>query len=440
MGRKMKCICFLIAVMAILAGCTVQTMEEMYRLPRRSEEYNDLQKAIDSAMSGLEYSAPLSGENQQTVQIADIDGDGQDEYLLFAKGNHEKPLRILVFRDVGDTFVNTDTIECNGSFFDQVEYVNMDGRDGVEIVVGRQLNDQVMRSVSIYSVVDGEVTQHVSVNYSKFLTADLDGDGLSELFLLRPGQTENDNGVAELYSMKSGTMERYKEVNLSQPVDKLKRIIVGKMDGGKTGVYVASAVGDTALMTDIYTVIDQELVNVTLSNESGTGVRTMRNFYIYADDIDNDGVVELPSLITMQPMSGTIGGDAHHLIRWYAMSPTGAEIDKMYTYHNFVDEWYLQLDSQLAPRLVAVNRGYQTELYLWDKAYKHTEKILTVFTFSGQNKNEQGLSENRFVLHRTDSVVYAALLEDAAAKYGLTRESVVYSFRMIQQDWKTGET
>ena len=439
-AKRIKYMCLLIALVVLLAGCTVRTMEEMYRLPKRSEDYNDLQAAIDSAMSGLDYSAPLTGENQQTVQLADLDGDGENEYLLFAKGSQEKPLRILVFRNIEDTFVNTNTIECNGSFFDQVEYVNMDDRGGVELVVGRQLNDQVIRSVSVYSLADGEITQLVSVNYTKFLTADLDGDDLAELFLLRPGQTETDNGVAELYSMKNGAMERYNEVNLSQPADKLKRIIVGKLNGGKTAVYVASAVGDTALMTDVYTLIDQKLANVTLSNESGTSIQTMRNFYVYADDIDNDGEVELPSLINMQPLAGMIDADMHHLIRWYAMTPTGVEIDKMHTYHNFVGGWYMQLDSQLAPRLVVLNLGNQTEFLLWDETYRTTEKIMTVFTFTGQSRNEQGLTQDRFVLHKTDFVVYAALLEDAASDYGFTQESVVYSFRMIQQDWKTGET
>ena len=440
MGKKTKYLCLLLAVMIILAGCTARTMEEMYRLPKRSEDYNDLQAAIDTAMVDLDYSAPLTGENQQTVQLADLDGDGQNEYLLFAKGSQEKPLRILVFRNVHGTFVNTNTIDCNGASFDQVEYVDMDGRGGVEIVVGRQLSDQVIRSVSVYTLVDGEISQLVSVNYTKFLTADMDGDNLAELFLLRPGLTETDNGVAELYSMKSGMMERYNEVNLSQPADKLKRIIVGKLDGGKTAVYVASAVGDTALMTDVYTLIDQKLANVTLSNESGTSVQTMRNFYVYADDIDNDGVVELPSLITMRPLAGMMSADIHHLIRWYAMTPSGEEIDKMHTYHNFVGGWYVQLGSQWASRLVVLNIGYQTEFYLWDEAYQTTQKLLTIYTFTGQSREEQGLTKERFILHKTDSVVYAARLEDVAADYGLTWETVVYSFRMIQQDWKTGET
>jgi hypothetical protein len=437
---RSKALLILICVAMLLGGCAVTTVEELYQLPKRSRDYNDLQSAIDSAMGDLSYSAPLSGENQQNVQMADLDGDGDQEYLLFAKSTHEKPMRILVFQEIDGTFVNVDTVECNGTAFDQVEYVNMDNRDGVEVIVGRQLSDQVIRSASVYTYTADGLVQMVSVNYTKFLTTDLNGDGASELFLLRPGLTETDNGVAELYSMQNGSMERYNEVAMSQPADKLKRIIVGKLVGGKAAVYVASIVGDTALITDVYTIQDQKLVNVTLSNESGTSVQTMRNFYVYADDVDKDGVVELPSLITMHPLPGMMSADMHHLVRWYAMTPDGDEVDKMSTYHNFVGGWYLQVSSQWAQRLVVLHQGYQTEFYIWNEDFSSTQKLMTVYAFTGQNREEQGLSEGRFTLQKTDSVVYAALLEEVASQYELTQENVVYCFRLIQQNWKTGET
>ncbi len=440
MKRKLILICLLLVAVLVLFGCSMRTAEDLYRIPKRSQDYNDLQAAIDSAMTDLSYCAPLSGENRQTVQTVDLDGDGEEEYLLFAKGTHEKPLRILVFSNINDSYVNIATVECNGTAFDHVEYVDMDDRAGKEIVVGRQLSDQVIRSASVYTLLQDEMVQLVSVNYTKLLTTDLDGDTYAELFLLRPGQTETDNGVAELYSMKNGSMERYNEVVMSQPADKLKRIIVGKLDGGKSAVYIASAVGDSALITDVYTVLDNKLANVTLSSDSGTSVQTMRNFYVYADDIDNDGVVELPYLITMKPIPDVMGTDMHHLIRWYAMTSGGTVVDKMYTFHNFVGGWYVQLDSEWATRIAVLNQGNQFEFFLWDEEYKTRSKLMTLFAFTGQNREEQSLAEGRFLLHKTDSVAYAAHLEEPATEYGLTQEDVINSFRLIQQDWKTGET
>ena len=70
MKRILKLTVWFLAAAMLLSGCALRTVEDMYRVPRRSESYNNLQAAMDLAMDGLEYAAPLTGENQQTVQTA----------------------------------------------------------------------------------------------------------------------------------------------------------------------------------------------------------------------------------------------------------------------------------------------------------------------------------------------------------------------------------
>ena len=156
MKRRILQIFVLLLTALLFTGCTPLTVAEMYAIPKRSEEYAHLQSAIDMAMAGLSYSAPISGENQQTVQMADLDGDGVEEYLVFAKGNTEKPLQILIFSQTEEGKCQIMTvIESNGSAFEQVEYVEIDHTPGCEIVVGRQVSDQLMGNVSIYSFKNG---------------------------------------------------------------------------------------------------------------------------------------------------------------------------------------------------------------------------------------------------------------------------------------------
>ena len=440
MRKEIKCVCLLLLTALLLSGC-MRTVDEMYYPPKRSEDYNDLQSAIDSAMSGLEYCAPLSGENQQAVQNADLNGDGIQEYLLFAKGNSEHPLRILVFQEIDEAYVHVQTIESAGAAFEQVEYAKMNDTGGVEIVVGSQVADEVMRSVTVYTFSqDMKVSALVTTNYTRFLTVDLDSDGLTELFVLRPGQTDADNGIAELYGIDNGIMERSNEMNMSESVDHLKRIIVGKLHDGEPAVYVASSVGDTALITDVYAHINGMLENISFSNESGTSVMTLRNYYVYADDIDNDGVVELPDLITMKPMAGGGSTGRHDLIRWYAMKADGSEMDKMYTYHNYVGGWYLELDSRWASELTVIQTGNDYEFHLWNDSFMDTKKILTISAQRGQERDDQVGSDNKFVLYATESQTFWATLAEEAYDYGITQDLIIKRFHLIQRDWKTGET
>lgn len=434
--KRILCLCL---SALLLAGCSVQTVDQMYQLPKRSEDYSNLQSVMDEAMAGLSFCAPVAGDNQQSVQMADIDGDKEQEYLVFAKGNAEQPLRILVFDRVDNVFVHTDTVKSNGAAFDQVEYIQMDDTPGLEMVVGRQVSDQLARSVSVYTFAGGTGEQILSANYRKYVTVDLDSDGYTELFVLRSGQTEADNGIAELYSIRDGVMERSNEATLSQPADRLKRILVGKLHDKRTAVYVASTVEDSSLITDVYTQLDDHLTNVSLSQSSGSSDQTFRNYYVYADDMDDDGVVELPQLRTMVPMGDENAAGRSDLICWYAMASNGQTHNKLYTYYDSVGGWYLEIDSDLIPRITVQCTANAFHFYLWNEGYTETEALFTIYILTGQNHEEQSGEEERIVLMGTDTVTYAASLSPAAANYGITQQTLLRSFSLIHRDWNSGE-
>lgn len=436
--KKSIIVALTICLVLTLAGCSFRTVDQMYCLPKRSQAYDQLQLQLDHAMQGRTYCAPLSGENQQTVQLADLDGDGEKEYLLFCL-SADSLLQILIFDAVGEGYELRDTIEGHGYAFDRVEYVQMDDRPGLELIVGKQLSDQVLRVVSVYTFANGEAKQLLSTNYTRFLTSDLDGDDIGELLVLRPGQADTDNGIAELYAMKDGNMERYNEAPMSEPVDKLKRIIPGKLHGGQNAVFVASSVAESAIITDVYALLNGQLINVSLSNESGTSVQTLRNYYVYAEDIDSDGEVELPDLITMMPLDEGSTAQQQYLIRWYAMANNGAEKDKVYTYHNYLGGWYLQLEKSWADRISvrAEEGGYG--FYLWDETFSQAQKIFSIYELTGQNREEQAMKDNRFVLHRSESILYCARLEVASGSINISQEDMVDSFALIHQQWNTGE-
>ena len=212
---RRKLIGLILFVSALCCGCQMRTVDQMYVPPERSEDFKSLQTVINNAMTGMEYSAPISGDNQQIVQMKDLDGDQVPECLLFTKGGEERPLHILIFSQRGEEYVHADTIDVVGTAFEKVEYAQIDGKGGVEIVVGSQVSDRVSRSVSVFSLSGGEAEQLVTADYVNFLTVDLDANNRSELLVLRSGPTETDRGIAELFSVRDGIMERSVEVSMS---------------------------------------------------------------------------------------------------------------------------------------------------------------------------------------------------------------------------------
>ena len=438
--KRIVALLVLLATVLALSGCVTMTVDQMYALPKRSTKFNNLQTAIDSAMTGLDYAAPVSGENQQTVQMADLNGDGEDEYLLFARGTGEKPLQILIFGRSDDSYTLLETIESLGSAFQLVEYVNMDDKPGVELIVGRSVADQVMGAVAVYTFSGGQAEQLMSVSHREFVTADLDSNGLAELMVISDGASENSNAVAFLYSYQGGTMVRSGEVNLSAPAANVKRIMVSGLSGGVSAVYVASAVEESAIITDVFALKDGQFTNVSFSNDSGTSVQTLRNYYVYADDIDDDGELELPSLITMTGAHQRSGAGMQYLIRWYTMTIDGGEVDKMHTFHNYDGGWYFILDSDQAHRTLVTQESSTYAFYLWDESFTNAQKLLTIYALTGSDREEAALADGRFILHRGDGVIYCAKMEEIVAQNGITQEDLIDHFRLIQLEWKTGET
>lgn len=437
MDRKRIWIGLLFVVTILLTGCNMRTVDQMYALPKRSEGYLNLQTAMDSAMSGLEYHAPISGDHQQPVQLVDLDGDGNEECLVFARGSGEKPLKILIFTQVQDEYVLVDTLENNGTAFDQVQYVNFTGRDGLDIVIGRQVSEQVVRPVSVYTMVDGKMVQLLTTQYTRFVSTDLDGNEQNELMILRPGDDPAANGIAELYSFNEGVLERSQEVTMSEPADRIKRIMISRLNDGPAAVYVASDVKGTAIITDVYALLNGTFTNVSLSNESDTSVQTLRNYYVYADDLDKDGILELPDLIPLANPDNIVNSN-QYLIRWYAMNSDGTEVDKLHTYHSFTGGWFLELSSQIAGSVSVNQFGNSYEFSVMNETGT-LSKLMTVYVFTGQEREEQAISDNRFVLYRNESTVYAAHLEVASAVYNMTQETLINAFHLITQDPINGE-
>ena len=437
--RILICIAGLLTAL-LLCGCSMTTVEELYTPPKRSAEYEKLQQAIDAAMVDMEYSSPLSGENRQTVQMADLDGDGTDEYLVFAKDNSENPMKVLIFSSLDGEFRLLQVIESRGSDFDQVEYLEMDDIPGAELVIGRRLSEALPRSVSVYSFSDGTARQLLSVSYTKMVPVDLDSDRMTELMVIAPGESDEENAVAALYDWNEGNITRSLQASMSESTDHIKRIMVSKLRKNVPAVYVASSVDGNAIITDVFALKQGKFTNVSFSNDSGTSVQTLRNYYIYAVDIDHDGILELPDLIDMKPVENTWMASNQKLIRWYAMGIDGVEEDKMYTFHNFDGGWYLHLDKFLTPRISVIRKDSSYVFYLWDEAYTSAEPLMTVYSLTGADREEEAATQGYYVLHRAEGVLYALNTEAITMELGLLPEALAENFHLIQVDWKNGET
>lgn len=430
MRNLCKFILMTLVLAALLSGCSMPTVDELYCLPKRSNSDSNLQEVIDEEMDGLQYSAPISGTNQQTVQAADLDGDGKDEYLLFAKDASERPLKILIFSEVAVGYVLMDTIEGYGFAFEFVDYADVDDRPGLEIIVGRQVSDQVVRSVSVYRFTSGFSRQLMTASYSRIITEDFDADGREDLFLICPGQREDSPAAAVLYTYEDEEIRRSAELNLSAPAEALRRVTLSKLEDGTPAVFASMALDENNLVTDVLTAAGRQVESVI----SGFKTGTLRNYYVYPEDIDGDGVAELPALVSMDIPEDD---QPQYMIEWYSLTRSGEFMNKLLTYHNLNYGWYLRLNPLWRAGLTVLQTEDAYAFRLQSEEAKEPEELFTILILTGPDRQEQAKQEGRFLLHTGETEVY--VLEIDEEKSQLDVQELVNSFRLIRMDWNNEE-
>lgn len=428
--KRLMALLLLLALM--LGGCYLDPAESLYAVPEQPASYYDLQSAIRKLTDdGASYSAPTAGENQQAVHMTNLDADAEEEAIVYLKTDSDMPLTVCVFDRRGDRYVLAGRMEGAGYAFDSALYLSIDEERGHEIVIGRKISEGVPQVLSVYSLRDEGLVELMSTNYAEFITADLDGDGKRELLAFH-ADGDAQNGVAEYYRWEGGEIVRARETNLSAPVEAIKRIITGKMCEDVPAVFVGSTYGEDMIVTDIFALRDGKLVNMTLSEDAGMSVATVREYYVYSCDIDDDGLIELPRLQALETIEGDADSEEQSLILWFNLLPDGSTEEKCLTYHNYSAGWYVQIPSRWEDTLAVTRTEGQVHSFV-DR--KTGQELFAVATLSGEADRAE--DEQWHTLAQKGETTYVCRLDKNA---GLSLSLLKELFRFIRVDWNTGET
>lgn len=423
-----------VGILAVLttAGCFRISADELYSLPQASEEYILLQQELNNILAtGAVYSPPIAGSNRQSVQLMDIDGDGESEVLVFARATGDKPLKIYVIEQKEGAFYQADVIEGEGTAFERVRYADMDGDGSLEIIVGRQVSS-ALSYVSVYSIKGGVHSHLGSAEYAEFTTVEVAG-GRSVLVVLRHASGEQP-GEAEAFSLAAdGEMVRT-TTPLTKGLQSFARVQSGRLRGNVPALFVEGTDSANKTVTDILVLTDYGIDNVL---EGAAAGETLRDVAIYSTDVNKDGFMEVPLPRELKSQSDA----KQYAIDWVAYSASGERFKVFTTYHNRSDGWFFILREGWAEHL-GVRRddsvpGERTVIFSYvDPVTEKWEDFLRVYTLTGDNKLKRAAISGRFQLAATDDVIYCAeIVAKTAGEVALDESLVTESFRPIYNDW-----
>ena len=437
--KRFLCFVLLMAVCVSLSGCFLDPAENLYAIPKQPESYYNLQEAIDRVRAeGGTYSPPVAGENQQAVQLTNLDDDPDFEAIVFMKTGADKPLSLCIFDKIDGEYQPITWFNSVGSAFGRVQYVQFDDRPGNEIVVSRQISDSVTQTLSVLTLSDGKMLELANASCSEFITVDLNSDGLRDVLLLHE-DVEVQNGIAVYYHWEDGQVVRELEASMSAPVSATKRIIKGKMCERVPAVFVASAYGEDTIVTDIFGLRSGVFMNLNQSGDEAGSVETVREYYVYSTDIDNDGLIELPRLLPMAELEGDEYSKNQFMIQWYNFMLDGTKKNKLLTYHCYSGGWYLEIPEKMLNDLAVTKfiafgttRGYR---------FVDTKTGKDIFSIAALPAETWPVSGEKWQkLTSKGEISYFAELGPGAQEKGLDIEKLRELFHFIHVDWNTGET
>ena len=437
------------ALAGCLSGCVFEPVDKLYALPMLPQEYQDLQTTIDATINelGAEFATINYGSNTSTIQLLDLDGDGEQEtaaVFLRVTSADERPMRVCLFRQGSDnTYRQIHMLSGEGNSINSVAYEDLTGDGSREIIVSWQLSGGV-HILAAYDLTGFEANELMSTTYNEtYMVVDLDGDGGQEIVVFQQDSTGEGNNLAEYYDYLNGVMTMTAVAPLSNGMQDVSAAEVSRLADGKLGIYV-TVESNLGAFTDVLILHNDSLVNVTRDTESGISLSTARAYTeVAATDINSDGVMEIPRPRTLTPIDPE-NTAPQYLIYWQQYNSRGEGSVSCVTYHSVTDSWYLNLPNGWDVGNIAVarddslsSRGERSVVfYYWpDQEEGEPEKFLTIYRLTGSNRTARSKLTGRIPLYSDSNAIYCATLSTDVWDCGLDEAELAQRFKLIMVEW-----
>lgn len=431
-------ICIMVLLLCLLGGCSGLNVEDLYCLPEASEDYYDLQEALEGVLSrSYSYQAPSSGARREPVQLVDLDGDGADEAVAFLRSSQDGTVAAFIFARKDGSYTQTAVIECPGSAIGSVEYARMDDSGGQAILITGQVSEAVTQALQVSRYRDGSAETLLTISCGRYSLTDLDGDGAQEILCLADGDTAS----AEYYALREDTLRQAGKVQLSGALSSILDITQGTLDDGGQGLLITTQ-GSDSLTTDLLVLEEDTLRSADL--ESLASTRQLRGTELYPEDADGDGCVELPRALALKTYQQ--GDEDQWYVGWYGLSSKGDGMLKSAAYYCSQEGWHLELPEEWVDSLaVREDNETMTSCSLHTVTFYRTgtgstaQVLLTVYALRGTERQAEAEKRELTILYSDTDVILAVELNEAADFWEGTLSMAQVSERFYVEAAQTDE-
>lgn len=416
--KRVKCAA-LFLVVCLLGGCSGMSIDELYCLPKASEDYYDLQEALSQELgNGLSYDAPASGARREPVQLVDLDHDGTDEAVAFFRSSQDGSVAAYIFARRDSQYELADQIPCSGSAVGAVEYADLDGSGSLELLITCQVSEAVTQALQVSRYQNNAAESLLTAPCGRYVLTDLNGDGAKEILCITDSGAEASAAVT-YYTYVGGQMKTGQELRLSENYSDILNIAQGTLEDGTEAVLITGTAEDQ-MKTDVLIQNDQAELTAVDCGTLGSSAQ-LQGGDLYPRDMDGDGNLEIPKGKVLPEYEA--GSGTQWTVEWYGLTAKGKSGLKCSTYHCFDEGWYLELpeswDDAISVREKSETDGtctiHSVGFYQKSSGRKAGAEIVTIYALYGAARQEQVEARGLTSLYSdTDMILAVEINEDTA--------------------------
>ncbi|MCJ8012508.1 VCBS repeat-containing protein [Paenibacillus sp. KQZ6P-2] len=287
-------------LLLLLSGCSfISDPVLMMKTPELPAEKESLRSIV---MANLPEDASLIRSNEENdtnvIHFVDLDNDGVNEAVVF----YETPdqtigIHGMIFRKTTGTWVKQITFDGAGKVLESLYFKDMTNDGRVDIVAGYSIgNEETQNYVFIYSYTGKTVERVLEHPYTNFVISDMNKDHVNDLTIVELKHGESN--FITTFQYEDGSFLELDKLEMKPYIYDYYNVVAGKVYVDPEGNSVEGIVLDATLsnvgeasFTTVIVMEDGKLKSV-LPNQD----QTYRNYRVYSEDINNDGIIEIPLL------------------------------------------------------------------------------------------------------------------------------------------------
>ena len=428
-----KALFFALVILLMLAGCAGDAQSDIFALPEMPETHSALLQTVEEVrLGGFEYAEPKSGFSRHPIQLVDLDGDGENEGIVFLRDITETyKTYIYIFEQSDSVFGLFDIIEGSENEIYTVSYSALLENGGYELIVKWGADDEGSHSVTAYTLTQDGVQKNLSIMAEQFSVSDIDGDGQNELLAVRKSDGQY---FADIYAADADEIEKKASIRLSEHKDgKVIRILSGKISDEKNAAFIERR-SDDGIITDVVSGKDGFFENVIPSGDV-CGVSAL------CADVNNDGITELPQETEKNDLS-----DTDRTYVWRRVSGEGILIPTTFTYHSFSDNWYLSLPLEWQSSVFAEKKKIGSERVRIDFFSKEMidadedtyikAPLFSIYVLTGSNRKNIATEDGEFIISERENMLIAGkITSEGYLGEKIDEDFIKKAFKNRESDW-----